>query len=79
MNPCSVPPRRHSLSLTGLALPARATTVLAAVVGVVLLAPYLVFAVDTRDGRPRAVSEYIAPPLFLSYLAVQTGAVLRRW
>lgn len=48
----------------------------AIVVGVGLAAPYLVFAIDARDGRAHAVREYAAPPLLGPYVAVQSCAVL---
>jgi len=60
----------------GPALPGWAATAAAAVAGTSLAAPYLVFAVDARDGRPHAAAEYAGPFLLWPYFAVQSAAVV---
>ena len=47
-----------------------------AVVATAVAAPYLVFAVDARDGRPHAPVEYVGPLLLWPYFALQATAVL---
>lgn len=60
----------------GPTVPTWVFAVLAVSVAVSLLTPYLVFAIDARDGRHHARREYVAPLLLLGYFSVQAGTVL---
>ena len=60
----------------GSAVPGWVTAVAVIVVAASILAPYLVFAVDRRDGRRHAPVEYVGPFLLWPYFAVQTAAVI---